>query len=140
MHEESHETFHGREIGYTYKAHDTERAHGHLGFHTAEAEHGIRHGETFGTHYRADEYEVEHGDHSYDAHAKEEHYIEPTFEYEHESPYYAAEHLIEESHEDADQHYVPSTQRTREVEYEVDEEGHVHMYEETPEYHTSFLQ
>lgn len=39
-----------------------------------------------------------------------------------------------------DLHFETPKHRPREVEYEVDAQGHVHMFEEEPQYAYSFLQ
>ena len=111
MVEESRPTFHGREMGYMYRVHDTDTAHGHLDFHDDEPLHGVRHGETFGSHHIEDHYEVTHR--PLDKHARTEHFVEPIFEYGHHA--YTG-----------DRHFEPPHHHPREVEYEIDGEGHVH--------------
>lgn len=156
MHEEHHETFHGRELGYVYREHPEERDHGHLAFHADEPEHGIRHGETFGKpHRKEDKYESTKGElHDFNHRIEEkEIYVEPVFEHTvydegygvhgdfrthredvHGTYEHGAHETLHEGH-----HEIPM-QHPREVEYVVDEAGHVHEYEETPKYKHTFLQ
>jgi len=136
-----------------YRDHSHEH-HEHFNIHADEPHHDIHHAETYGSHKAADRFEVEHGvladQEKRLAEQKEERFIQPVFEhresYEHDGPlnehHAGREHhsLYGEDRRQEDAHYAPSSRHSREVEYEVDEHGHVHMYEAEPEYQTSFLQ
>lgn len=116
---QEHKTFHGREPGYMYREHGDESARGHLDSETIEPYYGVRHGETYGSHKAGDKYEMEHGT---DHFVKKdfERFIEPLYDYHEKQP---DEHSM---------HFEPPQYHNREVTYEVDEQGHVHLYEETP--------
>jgi len=60
MHEESHKTFHGREMGYMYPEQSDPRYHPseHFDSYGGPAYEGLRHGETFGPHHEADKFDL----------------------------------------------------------------------------------
>ena len=135
MREEHHETFHGRELGYMYReteapssSYDSDEPR-HFDWSSEEPEYGIRHGETFGAaHKAADKYETQYGElaRKHWVEQQKERYVEPMYSGEKEG--------------DHDLHFEPPQHHPREVEYEIDEYGHVHEYEETPQYYHSYLQ
>ena len=130
MHEVSRETFHGREVGYTY--HEPHHKHGEYGYYVDEPLHGVRHGETYGPHHAEDEFETHFGEMRFDEYKDEkthEHYIEPLVE--------SAGYPFGEHH---DFSYQSPTKHSREVEYELDPAGHVHMFEERPDFVSTFTQ
>ena len=79
MHEVSHETFHGRELGYMYREQEDEHPFGHIGYHE-EAGFGTHHGETYGPHVDGDRYEMEHGHEHVDHDIQVTRFVEPLFE------------------------------------------------------------
>ena len=110
-----------------------------LGYTVDEPKHDIRYGETYGpTHHAEDHFEVMRqallDQHKHD---KTEKFVEPTYAY---SGYHPG---VVHREEATDAHFAPRTYTSREVEYEVDAHGHVHMFEAAPEYELSaskFLQ
>ena len=62
-----------------------------------------------------------------------DHYVEPVVE---DEPYQSLDRHEFHGHE---MHFSSPEYHPREVEYEVDGLGHVHMYEETPEFPVAFL-
>ena len=123
IHEEHHQTFHGREQGYMYPVHE-EVVH-------TDPMRDIRGGETFGPAHRTEDM---HEAFKREEEEPKDHWVEPVVE----EPY---DHQDEHKYYQPEMHFSSPLEHPREVEYEVDSAGHVHMYEETPEeYATAFLQ
>ena len=65
-------------------------------------------------------------------HKEPERFIAPVFEHDEYEDVYNLHHAAEQRA--PDMHFAPRQYHDREVEYEVDSAGHVHMYEAEPEY------
>lgn len=120
IHEHGSETFHGREAGYIYKEHDVGPHHPF--YHEDSHDPSLHHGETFGLHKEADHFEKERRDyHDFEAH--HETYIEPVIHY-------------------SDHEEIMPVAVLGQVDYVLDDAGHVHFNHDIEEEHHSatFLQ
>ena len=91
-------------------------------------DHSGDHVETFGDHHEGADYESTYHKADHEHRAEPEHWAEPVGDHDYR-------------HEYDDEHFDTPTHGPREVEYGIDDAGHVHMYEEVPEPHGyNFLQ
>jgi len=91
----------------------------HYSSHTEEPHDSVEHAETFGDYHDGSDYERTY--HFTDEHHMGQHWVEPKYEHDYRHEY------------ENDEHFTTASHDAREVEYEIDNDGHVHMYEEVSE-------
>ena len=107
--------------------------------HFYDPQHGIHHPETYGKdHIFEDAFAKQYGDLQHDEDTYERKFdtvfVQPTVASMHH------EFTVGEDQEPVGAHWSKVDDQSREVEYWMDEYGHIHTYEEEPEYLHAYLQ